>query len=366
MIRVLRIDANMIGLLFRDGAFERILEPGRHWIFDPFSRVRTLVVTTRYVVFTHDQLDEIVASGHLKNRAIVLDLRDYQRALVWVDGRFHGILSAGLFALWTLTRDVRVEVMDARQSRFRHDEFAVVTRSPGIEKALDIADVQRDRVGVLFIDGRYVDTLQAGRFAFWRGLTDSKIVEIDTREQALDVSGQELMTSDKVTLRLNAALTFRVTDPRRAVSSSDNHDQALYRAAQMALREVVGQHELDSFLNDKNALAAEVHQQLATRAGQLGVEVIQLGIRDIILPGEMKELMNQVTEAKKAAEANLIARREETAAMRSQANTAKLLEANPTLMRLRELEVLEKVAGSTNLRINLGEGGLTDQLSQLI
>ena len=80
----------------------------------------------------------------------------------------------------------------------------------------------------------------------------------------------------------------------------------------------------------------------------------------------IRDRMNRVTEARKAAEANLISRREETAAIRSQANTAKLLEANPTLMRLRELEVLEKVAGSTNLRINLGEGGLTDQLSQLI
>ena len=71
-----------------------------------------------------------------------------------------------------------------------------------------------------------------------------------------------------------------------------------------------------------------------------------MGIRDVILPGDMKELLNKVTEAKNAAEANLIARREETAAMRSQANTAKLLEDNPTLMRLRELEVLERVAAS--------------------
>jgi chorismate mutase len=69
-----------------------------------------------------------------------------------------------------------------------------------------------------------------------------------------------------------------------------------------------------------------------------------VGIRDIILPGEMKDLMNKVTEAKKAAEANLIARRDETAAMRSQANTAKLLADNPILMRPRELEVLEKIA----------------------
>ena len=102
------------------------------------------------------------------------------------------------------------------------------------------------------------------------------------------------------------------------------------------------------------------------RAAVFGLEIIRLGIRDVILPGEMKDLMNKVTEAKKAAEANLIARREETAAMRSQANTAKILEANSTLMRIRELEVLEKIAGNTKLSVVLGEKGLADRIVNLL
>jgi hypothetical protein len=80
----------------------------------------------------------------------------------------------------------------------------------------------------------------------------------------------------------------------------------------------------------------------------------------------MKELMNKVTEARKAAEANLVTRREETAALRSQANTAKLLAENPVLMRLRELEVLEKVAGGGKLNIVLGEKGLADRIMNLL
>ena len=102
------------------------------------------------------------------------------------------------------------------------------------------------------------------------------------------------------------------------------------------------------------------------RAGELGLEVVSVGIRDVILPGDMKDLMNKVTEARKAAEANLIARREETAAMRSQANTAKLLADNPTLMRLRELEVLERIATDGKLNIILGEKGLTDRVLNLL
>lgn len=80
----------------------------------------------------------------------------------------------------------------------------------------------------------------------------------------------------------------------------------------------------------------------------------------------MKDLMNRVIEAQKAADANLIMRREETAAMRSQANTARLLDNNPTLMRLRELDVLEKVAGNSKLNVVLGEKGLADRIVNLL
>ena len=186
------------------------------------------------------------------------------------------------------------------------------------------------------------------------------------REQALDVSGQEIMTADKVTLRMNALVTYRITDARKAVTNTDGAKQSLYREAQLALRGVVGMRDLDSFLTDKDAVTGEFEEQVRQRAGDLGLEIVSVGVRDVILPGDMKDLMNKVTEAKKAAEANLIARREETAAMRSQANTARLLADNPTLMRLRELEVLEKVAATGDLKVVLGEKGLADRVTTAI
>jgi regulator of protease activity HflC (stomatin/prohibitin superfamily) len=197
-------------------------------------------------------------------------------------------------------------------------------------------------------------------------VAEAKVVEVDLRESALEVGGQEIMTADKVTLRLNALVTFRVTDARRFVSSVDDGRQALYRETQLALRAVVGARELDALLSDKDVVAREVEEMLRTRAGALGLEVLSAGVRDVILPGDMKELMNKVTEARKAAEANLVTRREETAALRSQANTAKLLAENPVLMRLRELEVLEKVAGGGKLSVVLGETGLAERVVNLL
>ena len=147
---------------------------------------------------------------------------------------------------------------------------------------------------------------------------------------------------------------------------AENAQQALYREAQLALRAVIGARELDAFLTDKDAVTSALAESIRPRANELGLELISVGIRDLILPGEMKDLMNKVTEAKKAAEANLIARREETAAMRSQANTAKLLADNPTLMRLLELEVLERVAANSKLNVVLGEKRLTDRIVNVL
>jgi len=124
--------------------------------------------------------------------------------------------------------------------------------------------------------------------------------------------------------------------------------------------------ELDAFLSDKEQVARELAGLIRERASAFGLETIAFGIRDIILPGEMKAILNRVTEAKKAAEADLITRREETAAMRSQANTARIFESNKALMRLRELEVLEKVADKAKLSVVLGEGGLADRVVKLL
>ena len=355
-----------MGLYFRDGEFRGLLGAGTHWFFDPLGKVAVEVVSRRAPFLAHDKLDLIVKSGELKGHAEVLDLEDDERALVWVDRRFAWIVGPGQSAYWTQPRQVKVELVNARRARFEHADLKVICRNPSARERLELGAVGRGCVGVLFLDGRYADTLEPGPWAFWKGSADVRVVEVDLRELTLDVQGQEIITADKVSLRLNAVATYRVTDPRRAVCTADDYKQALYREAQLVLRAVVGTRELDSLLADREAVASEAATLLAPRAQGLGLEVATLGIRDLILPGDMKELMNKVTEARKAAEANLITRREETAALRSQANTAKLLAENPTLMRLRELEVLEKVVASGKLKVILGEKGLADRVMNLI
>lgn len=365
-INTVKIKAYEKGLLFADNEFKKILGRGRHWYTRIIVKRRVDVVSMREPWLCHEDLDVIIASGALGDEAKVLDLADSQRALVWIDRRFSRVLGPGQYVLWDTCKEIDIEVITPNTVHFVHDKLDVIVTSERADRELDVSLVEQGRVGILFVDGQFKEILRPGLHAFWRRMGKVKVLHVDMRETILDISGQEIMTSDKVTLRLNGLCTFRVKDPVLAVTAVEDFRQALYREAQLALRALVGTVELDALLADKDILAQRIQDTITGRVADFGVEMIGFGIRDIILPGEMKDLLNKVVESKKMAEANLITRREETAAMRSQANTARMLSGNQTLMRLKELEVLEKIATSSSLSVVCGEKGLSDKVLKLI
>ena len=199
-------------------------------------------------------------------------------------------------------------------------------------------------VGVLKIDGETQALLPPGLTAYWKvnHLIDAETV--DTRLQALEVSGQEILTKDKVNLRLNLAANWRYHDVLQAFGQLTKPVEHLYRELQFALREAVGTRTLDALLEDKQVIDDVVSAQVKKRVAPFGIEVASLGVKDIVLPGDMKTILSQLVEAEKSAQANVIRRREETAATRSLLNTARVMENNPVALRLKELETLERVA----------------------
>ncbi|MEZ6082088.1 MAG: hypothetical protein R3C56_42360 [Pirellulaceae bacterium] len=220
MLKRIVIRSYEVGLKFREGKFKGLLGTGKHWIVDPLNKICVRVVSKRDPWLADDQLDVVVKSGMLNGQAEVIDLKDNQRALVWIDGRFARILSAGLYAYWTGVREVRVEMVDSREVRVEHKDLKVIVRAPEASRLLDICKVERDHVGVLYIDGRYVAQLEPGLYAYWKDAADTRVVELDIRESQIDVSGQEIMTLDKVTLRMNAIVTLRDQGRSSAVSAA--------------------------------------------------------------------------------------------------------------------------------------------------
>jgi hypothetical protein len=129
LFKRIKIRSYETGLYFRDGEFKGLLSEGRHWLFDPLMKVRVDVANMRDAWLAHDKLDMIVKAGVLKDRAVVMDLKDHQRGLVWIDGRFTYLLAPGLYTYWHGVRDVRVEVIDVRQVRFEHEDLKVIAKT---------------------------------------------------------------------------------------------------------------------------------------------------------------------------------------------------------------------------------------------
>jgi regulator of protease activity HflC (stomatin/prohibitin superfamily) len=265
------------GLLFKDRDFKAVLRPGRRLVWDPLRKVRVDIVSVRDVWLLHQDLDVIAKSGALGDEARVVDLRDHERAVVWVEGRIEAVLKPGLHVLWTVFHDVRVEVFDARAVRLQHADLAVITQARGAAPLLEAVTVEAGHAGLFFKDGHHEATLGPGAHAFWKGVAKARILDVDLREQVVDVAGQEIMTADKVTLRLNAVVTYKAADALKAVSTVEDHRQALYREAQLALRGVIGTRELDALLGDKDAVARELDGILRARVAGFGLDVVSLG-----------------------------------------------------------------------------------------
>jgi regulator of protease activity HflC (stomatin/prohibitin superfamily) len=181
----------------------------------------------------------------------------------------------------------------------------------------------------------------------------------------MEISGQELLTKDKAALRINFFVSYKIVDSIKALIDNKDAEKQLYVLMQLALRAFVGGFTLDELLSKKDDIATAILKEATSKINALGFVVFDAGIRDIILPGDMKEIMNQVLVAEKKAQANSIMRREETASMRSMLNTAKLMEENETLWKLKEMEYVEKIAERIGEITISGSGNVIGQLKEI-
>jgi regulator of protease activity HflC (stomatin/prohibitin superfamily) len=211
-----------------------------------------------------------------------------------------------------------------------------------------------------YVQGRLVGVLEPGRYAPWTHHGSKvDVVKVDMRQVQLPLVGQELMTRDKVTLRLSITAEYAVEDPALATHRVSSVRDAVYLIVQLAARDYVAGVTLDELLGGRDAMTRALADVASPQTRTFGVRLERVGVKDVVLPGEMRILLNRVIEAEKEAAANVILRREETAAMRSLANTARVMADNPVLLRLKELESLKDVAEKIGeVRLLMGADGL--------
>jgi len=342
-------------LMFRRNRFEKILSPGEHRFYDWSGSVTAFKYDITKAELNH-HLGRLLITTYrdeLANDIICADINENQVGLIYLDGKLSDILSPNSFKMyWNLAVKVEIKVIDIDDS-FSVDGqlLATMVRNKGsliytkAVNAIYYIEVPDNHVGLLKINGKLEKLLKPASYGYWRFNRNIEVQRLDCRLQNMEVSGQEILTKDRVSLRINLSASYRIVNTEKVATLLKNHADFLYREFQLALREVVGTRSLDAILEEKDIVNQTVESNIKTNALSYGLEVISVGVKDIILPGDMKSILNQVVEAQKAAEANLIKRREETQATRSLHNTAKVMEGNATLMRLKELEVLERVTG---------------------
>jgi regulator of protease activity HflC (stomatin/prohibitin superfamily) len=357
-----RIKDTEVGLIYRDGQFRRLVGEGRHWCW-PNEKV------TRYskAFPAHFGIDQNLLLQHeeLANMLHLIEVGDEEIVLLYEEGNFQKVLTAGRHYFWKGLVNYRFITADLSKVEVTERISPRVLNSLDLRKYVRTFKVASFERAFLLVDGQMERELQPGTHYFWKNEMELSVEKADMRQQFMEVSGQELLTNDKAALRVNFNAQYRIKDPKKALLENKDHRAQLYLMLQLALRDYIGTLTLDQLLGRKETVAEKVRESAGAKAEVLGLELLDAGIRDIILPGEVKDIMNQVLIAQKQAQANVIMRREETASTRSLLNTARLMEENAMLYKLKEMEYVEKIADKINSISVSGGSQIVEQLKEL-
>jgi regulator of protease activity HflC (stomatin/prohibitin superfamily) len=362
-MRRITVHAYEKALVFKNGKLIQVFSEGKYWIgFN--CTVNKFDVTE---MFYHEmELDLLIEHPEFTSAVDIIDVKDNEIVIQYKAGNFHKVLRPGRYCYWkdgiTYTYD-RIDLNEVEVDKAINRKVLTL---PGLAYYVSTHVVDSYEKGLLYVDGKLVKDLGPGTYYFWKNEKQVIIKKVDTRKQQVEISGQELLTRDKAALRINLFANYEVIDVRKALDASKDFARQLYIIIQMGIREYIGQYTLDELLANKTSASPYIMEYATERVAELGVQLLSCGLRDIILPGDVKAIMNQVLIAEKKAQANVIMRREETASTRSLLNTAKLMEDNEMLFRLKEMEYIEKISEKIGEITVNGGSQVMDQLRSIM
>ena len=345
MIHRILVGDNERVVLTRNRRFEAILEPGAHWVFGlgldaELHNTRSPEMVSQWADYLATKRPEI-AAAHF----VIVETGDAEVAVVSFDGKLARVVGPGRRVLyWRAAVQVTFERIGVVAEPEVPARLVAPLARLGAASLAVFTLVDEGKRGLVHLDGRLIRELGPGAYAFWSAVAAPVISVTELRRQTLEVAGQEILTADKVSIRVNVSAVFEIVNAAAARSGVTDVREHLYRTVQIAVRQSLGKRTLEEMLAEKTNLDAAVAESVRRDMEPLGVRVGVIALKDVVLPGDVRDILNQVVTAEKQAQANLIRRREEVASTRSLLNTAKLMGENPILVRLKELEALERIA----------------------
>jgi SPFH domain/Band 7 family protein len=241
------------GLVFRNRSFKTILEPGVYRIFDPLKRVDVQVYDLTVTEFEHARVDFLVeeARATIEKYFTIVELGDREVGVVYKNGRVAGLVAPGKRQLyWRGPVDVRVDKFDfSKEFELPRELAKLLARAKPplagqVAEAVTAVEVADTTVALLIVDGELAKVLEPGLHAFWKYQRALKTELVDRRVQSMEVAGQEILTRDKVSLRVNLTALWQALDVVKARAELTNFVEFLYKELQFALREAVGTRTL--------------------------------------------------------------------------------------------------------------------------
>ena len=356
---------NQAGFVMKNGIFQKMITAGT-WHF-PRIAGYTVVIEEMMGELDYQEIPYQVLSRDdaFLNATVHTEIPDGSVGFIYMNGKLTSFATRKEYVFWNVFDKYEVRVVSMAETfigaEVTKQMFSLVPKNLYTE-----VSVGEGEVGLVYYDNVMQNRLSKGVYRFWNYHHAVSYCVIDMKQRELDIVGQEILTKDKIGIRMNVACLYKVRDAVEFVETISDLKGQLYPAVQLVIREIVGNYKLDEILEAKEQISGEIYEALKGREEMFCVKFLTVGIKDIILPGEIREIMNSVLVAEKAAQANVIARREEVASTRSLLNTAKLMDENQTLYKLKELEYLEKICEKVgDISVN-GNVGIMEQLGKMM
>ena len=339
-MKKLAINNQEIGIYIKNNEIEKVYTKGNYWILfnkniEKFN-TNELVDEKYHTMFLENET--------LKSMVDFIEVLYNEVLIIYKNNQSYDSFYNKNVMIWknsTQLKAVKFDLNSTEEIKNLTKREIDILRKAG---AIRIISVVPYFEGIMFKDNEFDSVLKAGEYQFYNNETKISMVSFDMRPQTIEISGQEILTKDKAQLRINFMVQYQITDLLNAYQSNKDFEKMIYQAIQLGLREFIGNMNFDDLMSDKNSVTNYIIQKYQTQFQEIGLKLIDAGMKDIILPGEIREIMNRVLIAEKTAQANSITRREEAASTRSLLNTAKLMEENETLWKLKEMEYIEKIA----------------------
>ena len=359
------IKDNQAGFVMKNGLFVKMITAGTYYFSKTLGYEVQIEEMTGEVDYLEVPYQVLEKDETFQKSTVHMVIPDGYAGFLYVDDNLSGVANRKEYTFWNVFEKHSLKLVSMEEPVIGAEVTKQMLSCVPV-RMYKTAAIGDGECGLLYYNNILQKKLTKGIYSFWNYNTEVTVKIFDMRQQKLDIVGQEILTRDKIGIRMNMVCMYRIINAEEFVEKIINLKEQLYSCVQLVLREHTGNYKLDEILELKEQISKEVLESLKKKEKDFCVEILDVGIKDIILPGEIRDIMNTVLVAEKKAQANVITRREEVASTRSLLNTAKLMEDNKTLYKLKELEYLERICDKVGEISVSGNGSLIEQLGKLI